>query len=512
LLDVELYNLYGPTEAAVEATWWRCRRADPRPVVPIGRPIANVQVYVLNSHRQPVPVGVPGELYIGGAGLARGYLNDPDLTAERFLPDPFSAVPGARLYRTGDRCRWLADGSLEFLGRLDQQVKVRGQRVEVGEVEAALASHPAVREAAVVVDADGTGGQRLIAYLAAHTENGSPVEEILRLHLHERLPVYMVPSAFVVLPALPRTPGGKVDRQALPAPRVERPRTGRLYVAPRTPLEEFLAGLWRDLLRVEQVGVEDNFFELGGTSLQAALLVNRLQEHLGRHVYTVALFDAPTVAGLARHLAEACPEPVGRLFGPGALPEGRGVTAARPGDLLVPLQPEGARPPCFLVHPPGGIVVCYQPLAHRLGRAQPFYGIRSRGLHGEQDLPARLEDMAAEYVAAVRGVQATGPYHLGGWSLGGVVALEMAQQLRAQGKQSACLPCSTRPSPSPGPTGTLRRKPICPVRNSGSPSRWKNWHSSAPTNNCPTCGGMCANSGWWMPRRPCRWCGRCSTT
>lgn len=432
-LDAPLIHFYGPTETAVEATWWMSQRSDQRRVVPIGRPIANVQVYVLDALRQPVPIGVPGELYIGGAGLARGYLNDPQLTAERFIPDPFRAVPGARIYRTGDRCRWLADGCLEFLGRLDQQVKVCGYRIEVGEIEAALASARAVREVAVAVRPDEAGDQRLIAYLVPQPGEQPPAAALLRRHLMERLPQYMVPSAFVNVPALPRTPSGKLDRKALPAPPGARP-SNQLYVPPRTVLEEFLAGLWRDLLRVEQVGVTDNFFDLGGNSLQAAMLIIRLQEKLGRDVRMVALFDSPSIAGLVRYLAGACPEIITELFGSEALLQGTEEPQQAETGLVVALQPHGSRPPCFLVHPPGGIVVCYQALARHLGGDQPLYGIRARGLDGAEDLPSRLEDMAADYVAAVREVQPQGPYYLGGWSLGGVVALEMAQQLLEQGQ------------------------------------------------------------------------------
>jgi amino acid adenylation domain-containing protein len=438
--DVPLHNLYGPTEVAVDATCWTCRRDDNRPLIPIGRPIANVQAYVLDRHRRPVPVGVPGELYVGGAGLARGYLNDPQLTSERFVPNPFGEVPNARLYRTGDRCRWLADGSLEFLGRLDQQVKVRGHRVEVGEIETALMSHPAVGESVVLLLADAGCGQRLVAYVTARPGGESPSTELLRRHLKERLPEYMMPSAFVVLPELPRTPSGKVDRKALPAPLAERPETAQPYLVPRTPLEERIAGLWREVLRLDRVGVLDNFFELGGNSIQAAVLIHRLQEQLGRQIYTIALFDSPTIAGLASYLDDEKDKETRQ--GDKEKDPSISLSPCLPVSLspcLVPLQPNGSRPPLFMVHPPGGIVVCYQPLAHRLGQDRPFYGIRARGLQGEPDLPARMEDMAAEYVAAVREAQAEGPYHLGGWSVGGVVAFEMARQLLAQGQSVGLL-------------------------------------------------------------------------
>jgi amino acid adenylation domain-containing protein len=448
-LDVPVYNLYGPTEAAIDATYWACRRDDPRRVIPIGRPIANVQVYVLDSHMLPVPVGVPGELYIGGAGLARGYLNDPRLTAERFLPNPFSSVPGARLYRTGDSGRWLAEGSVEFLGRLDQQVKLRGYRIELGEIEAALAEHPAVREAAVTVHTDAAGEQRLVAYVVGQEEGRPPAADVLRRHLKEKLPDYMTPSTFVSLPALPHTTTGKVDRKALPDPVRARPEAAPPHVPPSNPLEEFLVGLWREVLRVDHVGVEDNFFELGGNSIQAAMMINRLQDKLGERVSTVAMFDAPTIASFVRNLVQAFPEAISRVFGqelPGAgdMPaSAAGATAldrsSALDSLVVPLQPDGSRPPFFVVHPPGGIVVCYQLLAQHLGREQPTYGVRARGLHGESELPTSLQDMAAEYVRAIRAVQPMGPYHLGGWSMGGVVAYEMAQQLRAQGQSVGLL-------------------------------------------------------------------------
>jgi amino acid adenylation domain-containing protein len=456
LLDVAVYNLYGPTEAAVNSTWWTCRRDEPRRSVPIGRPIANARAYVLDAKLRPVPPGVPGELCIGGAGLARGYLNDPALTAERFVDDPYATTPGARLYRTGDRCRWLTDGTLEFLGRLDNQVKVRGFRVELGDVEAALLSHPRVREAAVTAQAHA-GETRLIAYVAGDGEGEPPTPQALRRHLKDKLPDSMVPSGFIVLPALPRTTRGKIDHRALPAPPSDRPATDRPYVAPRTPLEEFLAGLWREVLHLDRVGTFDHFFELGGSSIQGAMLINRLQQKLGEQVYVIALFDSPTVAGLAQYVRGEFPDTVRRLFGPESLDRatsaGRGM-GPRPGprELIVTLQPEGALSPWFMVHPPGGIVVCYQALAYRLGRERPFHGIRSRGLHGEAELPRRMEEMAAEYVAAMRAIQPEGPYHLGGWSAGGVIALEMAHQILAQGEPVALLALLDTTPPAPPST------------------------------------------------------------
>ena len=351
------------------------------------------------------------------------------------------------MYRTGDRCRWLAEGAIEFLGRLDHQVKIRGYRIELGEVESALLSHPSVREAAVAAVQLGNASEsRLVAYIVADS-GGEPIDALtMRRHLKDRLPEYMVPATFFTLLALPRTPGGKVDRQALPTPPNERLATARSYVAPSTDLQEFLAGLWRDVLRMEQIGVDDNFFELGGNSIQGAVLINRLQEKIGHRISVIALFDSPTIAGLAHYMGEACPDVVRRVFGPESLSEEQALGAdsrteatwarhrPKPSELVVAMQPEGSGSPWFMVHPPGGIVVCYQALSQRLGRERPFYGIRSRGLHGEPDLPSRLEEMAEEYVAAIRAFQPNGPYILGGWSAGGLVALEIAQQFLAQGE------------------------------------------------------------------------------
>ena len=311
----ELHNLYGPTEAAVDVTFHACAPGGSRPAVPIGRPIANTAVHVLDRELRPVPVGVAGELFLGGVGLARGYLGRPELTAERFVPDPCSAAPGARLYRTGDLARRRMDGEVEFLGRLDFQVKVRGFRIELGEIEAALAAHPAVREAVVVArQGEGAGEPRLVAYLVP-TEPPAPVAE-LRRFLAQRLPDFMVPAVFVPLAALPLSPNGKIERRALPAPPAER-ASGAPRVLPRTPLESRLAELWRELLGVADAGVHDNFFELGGDSIQGAMFVNRLQKELGETVYVMALFEAPTIAGLAAYLERSYPASAVRLGGSG---------------------------------------------------------------------------------------------------------------------------------------------------------------------------------------------------
>ncbi|MFW6168862.1 MAG: non-ribosomal peptide synthetase [Planctomycetota bacterium] len=446
-LNLPLVNLYGPTEAAVETSCWICRPGDRLRNIPIGRPISNVKTYVLDANQKPVPVGVPGELYIAGAGLARGYLNDPRQTAERFLGDPSGNSGVPRMYRTGDRCRWLEDGNLEFLGRLDQQVKLRGYRIELAEVEHAMISHPMVREAAVAVHSSPAQEPRLVAYVVPSDQEHRLGEADLRRDLCAALPHYMVPTLFETLAALPRTASGKLDRPALPRPR-QRDRRPRPAVPPRTPLEHFLVDACRKTLNIESVGLRDSFYGLGGSSIQGATLLAMLQEELGERIHTTALFDLTEIGELAAYLAEHYREAVALRFGPeSASPapipatesqslNANGQSAAgapRPRDLIVPIQPHGENTPLIMVHPPGGIVVCYQPLAHCLGDEQPLYGVRARGLHGESDLPTDLVTMASEYVQAIRSVSPTGPYCLGGWSLGGVVAYEMAQQILRQG-------------------------------------------------------------------------------
>jgi len=300
-LDAELHNLYGPTEAAVDVTFWACQRDGDRPIVPIGHPIANTQMHVLDRWGRPVPVGVVGEVFIGGVNLARGYLNRPELTAERFVPDPFSAVPGARLYRTGDRARRLPDGAIDFLGRLDFQVKLRGFRIELGEIEAALASHPAVRDCAVIVN-DGPVGPRLVAYVV-DVEPADATPDRLRAHLEQRLPSYMVPTSFVRLDELPLSPNGKLDRRALPTPEAASPAASAAFVAPESSAEKTVAAIWQDVLGLSRVGLHDNFFDLGGHSLALARVHAELRRQLGTDLTLIDLFKHPTVGDLARAIA-----------------------------------------------------------------------------------------------------------------------------------------------------------------------------------------------------------------
>jgi amino acid adenylation domain-containing protein len=300
-LEAQLHNLYGPTEATIDVACWTCEREGERRIVPIGRPIANTQLYLLDAQFQSVPIGLPGELYIGGASLARGYLNRPELTAEAFIPHPFSAEPGARLYKTGDLARYLPDGNIELLGRLDNQVKIRGYRIELGEIETTLEHHPAIRQAVTLAREDTPGDRRLVAYCVPSQGLVAHIHE-LRGYLQTKLPDYMIPATFVMLDALPLTPSGKVDRQALPAPGQARPALSEALVAPRTLTEDLLAGIWASVLGIAAIGIHDNFFALGGHSLSAIQVLSRLRKTFQVEVPLRTLFDAPTVVDLARRI------------------------------------------------------------------------------------------------------------------------------------------------------------------------------------------------------------------
>ena len=302
----ELDNLYGPTEAAIDVTYWKCVEEDRHASVPIGKPIANIRVYVVDEGMEPVPVGVPGELLLAGVGLARGYWGRGDLTAERFVPDGLSGRKGERVYRTGDLARWLKDGNVEYLGRLDDQVKIRGFRIELGEIETALQEYEGVRQAVVTARKDETGDRRLVAYVVAEKtgkerENGNndPVLQIsgLREHLLRKLPEYMVPSAFVEMEKLPLNHNGKIDRKSLPEPEKANPE--QEYVAPRNVTEETLCRLWQEILRRDRVGIHDNFFRIGGHSLLAAQLNTRMRESFKMDIPLRRMFEVPTIAQLS---------------------------------------------------------------------------------------------------------------------------------------------------------------------------------------------------------------------
>jgi amino acid adenylation domain-containing protein len=413
-----LYNLYGPSEDTTYSTWV-CVDRDEAGEPSIGRPIANTQAYILDEQMQPVPLGVVGELYLGGDGVSRGYLNRPGLTAEKYVPDPFSPQPGARLYKTGDLARYRRDGQLEFLGRRDHQVKIRGYRIELGEIEAVLAQHPAIAEVVVMAQPDEQDGKQLVAYLVAKSEHSLVMPE-LRAYLRQKLPDYMVPTHFVPLAALPQTANGKIDRHALPLPTVDRAQLAVPYAAPRTTTEETLAAIWQKILKVEKVGVRDRFFELGGHSLQAVALVAEVFSAFAQIIPLVTLYENPTI----EHMAQVVE---------------RHRTGGATWTPLLATQPQGTKPPFFGILRSGMTRVNFQSLSQELGTEQPFYTLSAPGLDGRHPPFTHIPDLAAHYVAAMRTVQPEGPYYLGGYSFGGLVAYEVARQLRTQGEEVALL-------------------------------------------------------------------------
>jgi amino acid adenylation domain-containing protein len=408
-----IVDVYGPTEITAFATRFYVRHSgDLRGALPIGRPLDNTRVYVLDDRLRPVPPGVAGELYIAGAGLARGYLGRPALTAERFLACPFGG-PGERMYRTGDLARWNADGNLEFIGRTDHQVKIRGYRIELGEVQSALTTRPGVAQAAVIVREDHPGDQRLTAYVVAD-ENTAIDPARLHQGLAETLPDYMTPAAIVVLDAFPLTPNGKLDRAALPAP--ELITTDRHS---RTPHEETLAHLFAETLHLDRIGIDDDFFDLGGHSLLATRLISRIRTTLGIELPIRALFETPTIAGLARNLEETGPKD--------AL------------SVVLPLQPRGTRPPLFCVHPAGGLSWSYAGLIQHLGADQPIIGLQAPSVTCPERPALSVRRLAAAHLEQIRAIQPTGPYALLGWSVGGLLVHEIAAELQDLGEQVSLL-------------------------------------------------------------------------
>jgi len=409
-----IINEYGPTETVVGCSAYDVPVTQPTSVtVPIGLPISNTQFYVLDPELQPVAIGVPGELYIAGDGVARGYLNRPGLTADRFIPDPFSSVPGARMYRSGDRVRYVLDrrANIEFLERVDAQVKIRGYRIEPAEVETTLNQHPRVRESLVQGREDVRGGTRLVAYVVPASDRAPAVRD-LDEYLRQTLPDYMVPAAIQFLDAFPLTPHGKLDLHALPPLDLHFPALSTAS-APGDGLELQLVQIWEDILKVDGIGVNQNFFDVGGHSLLAAQLISRLRQQFKQDLPLATLFQKGTIADLASML--------------------RGHAALLPASPLVAIQPRGSDPPLFCVHPIGGQVLCYMDLARALGPNQPVYGLQSPGLYGEQPCVTRVEDMAALYIESIRTVQPPASFRIMGWSFGGVIAFEMARQLSAAG-------------------------------------------------------------------------------
>jgi amino acid adenylation domain-containing protein len=526
VVNGDIVNMYGPTETTVWSTTYKLRNGQQN--IPIGRPIANTKIYILDENMQPVPVRVPGELMIGGAGVVRGYLKRPDLTAERFIRNPFSDNPESRLYRTGDLARYLPDGNIEFMGRIDHQVKIRGYRIELGEIETVLNDHPAVYESVVIVREDVPGQKRLVAYVIPREgESLRPSE--LRNYAREKLPDYMVPAYVVTLKAFPKTPNKKIDRKSLSPPQKGWLEQGASFEPPHTDIEEALAGIWAEALGIQQVGRNENFFDLGGDSLSACQIILSIKQTCNVDLPLLIMFHAPTVAALAEKLEETFQKQAASQhtnfdsIDVGALPpreEGHTGLEARfepprtPTEKvlatiwaktlrvdhvsrndhffrlggksldavklfmeiekefgkrlplstllqvptlaqlanvlhedgwepnwspLVPIQPTGSRLPFFCMHAHRGNVLNYYPLAHYLGPEQPFYGLQARGLDGEVLGFRTFAEMAADYVREIQTVQPRGPYLIGGWCMGGYIALEMAHLLKAAGEEAALL-------------------------------------------------------------------------
>ncbi|HEX8766911.1 MAG TPA: amino acid adenylation domain-containing protein, partial [Jatrophihabitans sp.] len=420
--QLRLHNLYGPTEASIDVTAWTCTAVD-GPTVVIGRPITNMRAYVLDSAHRPVPIGVTGRLHLAGVGLATGYLNRPALTAERFTPCPFDG-PGERMYDTGDLARWRPDGALEYHGRTDHQVKLNGQRIELGEIEHALSQHPDVT--AAVVDLVDPGNGRP-PFLAAYLTAGAPIptDAAVRNHLASQLPLHMIPATVTVLDSLPLSSNGKLDRARLPAPGLE-PAPGAARHRAVSGTEQSLIEIWTELLRpAGPPEPHHNFFTEGGSSLALARLTAAIQDRCGVRLTVRDLYLAPTLEAMVALVDERA----------AARP-----SAAAAQSSLLPLRTGGSRPPVFLVHAIGGSAVPYLPLVGLLDPAQPVYAFEAPGLHEQPAQPgSTLANLASGYLEELRRVQPRGPYRLGGWSVGGLIAQQLAVDLRAAGEEVALL-------------------------------------------------------------------------
>jgi enterobactin synthetase component F len=412
-MAARITQFYGPTETTVWSTAFELDEVGGS-APPIGRPIINTQLYVLDEDRQLVPTGAAGELYIGGEGVAKGYLNRPKLTEERFVANPF-ARDGSRMYRTGDLVRWSDDGLLEFIGRVDDQVKINGHRIELGEIESQLLLHVTVAEAAVAAHRNGDGSSSLAAYIVERSGISVDINS-LRSFLAGRLPGYMVPATFMLLDAMPLTPNGKLDRKALPAPEWIR---GNVYAEPVTWTEKKLVALWQQVLGMERVGLHDNFFELGGDSLKVAELVAHFPSYFEMELPLGSLFEAPTIANLAALVERLSNEHVDPL------------------NVILPLRKvhKSTQPPLFCIHPMVGVSMGFSALLRHLDPKMPVYGLQSRGLSGDVDLPISIEEIASDYLEQIRRIQPAGPYRLMGRSLGGLIGHSIASQLQAQNQQ-----------------------------------------------------------------------------
>ncbi len=412
-------NAYGPTETSVVATHYHTGEdLTAGASVPIGRPLDGVQIYMLDRNLNPVPRGVTGEVFISGVGVGRGYLHQSALTAEKFLPDPFSQKPGVRMYRTGDRARFLSDGNLEFQGRVDDQVKIRGYRIELGEIESIVRQTPGVKEALVIVRDDSVGGGRIVAYVVPD-DNVALTKDQLLSRVREFLPAYMIPSAVVTLERLPHLASGKIDRKSLPPPEAMQQEETPTRVPPRDALESKLCEIWEGVLQITPIGVNDNFFELGGHSFLALRLLALIEQEFGKEIPIVSLFQNPTIGEFARLLRDS--------------------EETSGGASLIELRKRDSAKAVFFIHPTGGSVHWYTDLAKSISGDIAVYGIQAAGLDGEEELDTTVEQMGARYANMILRSGADGPYIIAGWSLGVILAYETAQQIIARGKEVSSL-------------------------------------------------------------------------
>lgn len=412
-----LWNVYGPTETTVWSTVKQIKADDG--IITIGRSIDNTAIYILDKYLNPLPVGTAGEIYIGGDGVAKGYLNQPVLTAEKFIGDPFSSTPGNKIYRTGDMGKFLENGEIECLGRIDSQIKIRGYRIETGEIEYHLVNQYNIKEAVVLAQPDKNGIDKLVAYVVTgdnyRAESEADQIKGWKMALKAVLPDYMVPDNLILIPAMPLTPNGKVDKKALSSKHSQLAESIHLFIAPRTDVEKLVADVWSEFLEIKNIGIYDNFFELGGHSLIAVQVMTRIEKLTGKRLPLATLFENSTVEKLALMLEM----------------DGKSIVW----DSLVPIKPSGNKMPLYIVHGAGLNVLLFNTLASGMDADQPVYGLQAKGLNGIDEPLSNIVDIAAHYNEAITAQNPTGPYALAGYSFGGIIAFEMAKQLEEQGKQ-----------------------------------------------------------------------------
>lgn len=443
----DVFNHYGPTETTIGKCIYKVSFNEQYRTIPIGKPFSNTQLYVADQYNQLVPVGVAGELYIGGEGLAREYLNQPELTSQKFIANPFTANSSSRVYKTGDKVRWTPDGNIEYHGRIDEQVKIRGYRIEPGEIENVLLKSKLVTHGVVLARKDKQGNNRLVGYIVPGEQFS---REALTEDLRKKLPEYMVPLVWVEMQSLPLTRNGKVDKKQLPNPDTEELLKAQ-YMPPENKTEEMLAKILQEVLKIERIGIHDNFFELGGNSVQAVQVFSKIRKACGKQLPLSALFEANTIEKLSVFLNKQ-----------------EKTALSKSG--LVAMQAHGSKPPLFCIHAGAGTVLFYRELTENLGTDQPVYGLQAKGLNGNEPPHTRVENMAAHYINEIKTVQPEGPYYLVGYCFGGIIAFEMSQQLLKLGHEVALLATINSRSPTYVQPPDLKKMNVEASQNSKVPS------------------------------------------